>query len=158
METDLTPSDALVSFTRLMLSTADEWKKAREKSKIPKPKLDVDVLTVLVDVIEKRLKEYPTSLEVCPSLCFHELRASCSLIDHTQDDERILDQTTMDGLSLHKRNALIVRVGEKRILSRMLTKLKEMRQGMGGAEKSHAKKRKGVEETQEKSKGKKAKR
>ncbi|CAA7261815.1 unnamed protein product [Cyclocybe aegerita] len=83
----------MLSFTRLILFQA-EWERAKSKSKPPKPTMDMQTLSVLVAVLERRLQAYDTSLEA---------------------DESILN-TRLDALSLNKRHALIVRVGEKRIL------------------------------------------
>lgn len=65
LRTDCELPEEFVSFERLLLQSKDEWEKTAKKSKLPKPKVDKDVLTIAVDVLEARLKEYPTSIEVC---------------------------------------------------------------------------------------------
>ena len=57
-------TDEVISFTKLLFLPTAEWEKARDKGKPPKPKLDVVCSTTLQDVIERRMKSYPTSLEV----------------------------------------------------------------------------------------------
>jgi len=58
----------LISFVRLLLLSPKDWEKAREKQKLPKPKLgEGDGLTVL-DVVsqglQRRLDEFPSPIEV----------------------------------------------------------------------------------------------
>lgn len=67
-----------------MLLPKDEWEKTAQKSKLPKPKLDKDVLTIAVDVLEKRLKEYPTTLEVRTVLCAVFSLAMLNIIRRTR--------------------------------------------------------------------------
>ena len=75
LRTDCELPEELVSLERLLLLSKEEWAKTAKKSKLPKPKVDVDVLTVAIDVLEARLKEYPTSLDV--SLRFADSRKLC---------------------------------------------------------------------------------
>ncbi|KAL5528774.1 RMS1 [Sanghuangporus sanghuang] len=95
--TDFELPDDMVSFLKLLLSLED-WERARTKDKAPKPKLDQDaklrILPYVLSVIERRMARYPTSL------------------DH---DETLLALSST--LSNNMRNALIVRLGEKRILA-----------------------------------------
>lgn len=70
LESDLEVPLALVALIRLLRLTTDEWEKAVAKDKVPKPKLDDTVLTVVRAVLEHRLKEYPSSLDVCTSIPF----------------------------------------------------------------------------------------
>lgn len=63
LEDDLEIPDALVSLVRL-LSAEGEWEKAKGKGKPPKPKIDMQVLSFVSPVLQKRLCEYATSLEV----------------------------------------------------------------------------------------------
>ncbi len=62
--TDCELPEEFVSFVRLLLLPTDEWAKTAKKSKLPKPKVDRDLLAVAIDVLEQRLKGYPTTLEV----------------------------------------------------------------------------------------------
>lgn len=61
---DLEYPDAALSITRLLLLSDAEWEKVQGKGKPPKPKADAEVLGLLAKVIENRLGQYPTSLEV----------------------------------------------------------------------------------------------
>ncbi|KAF9490655.1 SET domain-containing protein [Pleurotus eryngii] len=85
------PAD-LISLIRL-LTDDTEWRKAQEKDKPPKAKTNRNTLTILMDVLEQRLALYNSTLE---------------------DDEATLASPA--DLPLRKRNALVVRLGEKRIL------------------------------------------
>ncbi|KAI0666004.1 SET domain-containing protein [Trametes maxima] len=95
LRTDCELPEELVSFVRLLLLPKDEWERTARKSKLPKPKVDKDVLSVSANVLESRLKEYPTTAE---------------------DDESLLAPGLVEELSTNKRHAIIVRLGEKRIL------------------------------------------
>lgn len=94
---DLEIPPSIISVIRLLLLPDEEWEKIKEKAKPPKPKMDAVALTVLHEVLQRRLKEYPTSI---------------------QDDEQLL----MTAPSLNLRHAIIVRLGEKKILDGILTK------------------------------------
>ncbi|KAG9096289.1 hypothetical protein FS749_008784 [Ceratobasidium sp. UAMH 11750] len=91
---------ALLSFTQLMLLSTTEWQHAQEKSKPPKPKSPA-VHTSTREALTKRLSIYPTTL---------------------QSDEAELNSNLT---SLNKRHALIVRIGEKRVLQAALAQLSE---------------------------------
>jgi N-lysine methyltransferase SETD6 len=56
--------------TRLLLQSHVEWQKTQQKSKLPKPLVDADILSVVIDVLQNRLAEYPTTKEV--SQCIHQ--------------------------------------------------------------------------------------
>ncbi|EJF65011.1 SET domain-containing protein [Dichomitus squalens LYAD-421 SS1] len=103
LRTDCELPEELVSFERLLFLSEDEWIKTAKKSKLPKPKVDPDVLTVAIDVLSARLKEYPTSIE---------------------EDEKLLSADKVESLSLNKKHAVIVRLGEKRILQGTLKQLR----------------------------------
>ncbi|KAJ7782346.1 SET domain-containing protein [Mycena maculata] len=103
LESDLEVPEALVSLIRLLRLTSDEWEKAVAKDKVPKPKIDNEILDVVRAIFERRLKEYPTTLA---------------------DDVALLANET---LPLNKRHALIVRIGEKRILERAMQKIESQR-------------------------------
>ncbi|KAG8902145.1 hypothetical protein FRC00_001239 [Tulasnella sp. 408] len=91
---DALPEDLIV-FLRLLLLSPSEWRKAREKESLPKPKPDAESLKLARRVLEERLKEYPTSIE---------------------DDETLLKQDT----PRNSRSAVIVRLGEKKILRKAM--------------------------------------
>ncbi|KAG6820812.1 hypothetical protein H0H93_011106 [Arthromyces matolae] len=92
LEADTEVPELLISFIRLLLLAADEWESVKQKSKPPKPKIDGQILEIVGEMLEMRLKAYPTTLQE--------------------------DQSALEGeLSRNKRHAVIVRLGEKRILS-----------------------------------------
>lgn len=53
-----------MSFCRLLLQSQSEWEKTKSKSKLPKAKVDESILSTIADALERRLAEYPTSVEV----------------------------------------------------------------------------------------------
>jgi len=61
----------MISFTKLLLLSERECEKVREKSKPPKPKLEGPLHDILSSIIERRLAEYPTTLEVINSCAIH---------------------------------------------------------------------------------------
>ena len=64
LETDLELPEALISMIRLLLLPDGEWVKVRDKGRPPKPKVDPQLLSLVLLVLRRRLEEYPTSLEV----------------------------------------------------------------------------------------------
>ena len=64
LRTDCELPDEFVSFGRLLLLSKDEWAKTAKKSKLPKPRVDKDLLTIAIEVLENRLKEYSTTIDV----------------------------------------------------------------------------------------------
>ncbi|KAG8779728.1 hypothetical protein FRC12_023887 [Ceratobasidium sp. 428] len=99
MSTLLPP--ALLSFTQLMLLSDSEWQQTQQKEKPPKPK-SPEVYTRIREALTKRVEMYPTTLE---------------------DDETELKSSL---ISLNKRHALIIRIGEKRVLQAALGELSEL--------------------------------
>jgi len=59
--------EEMTSFVRLLMMSVPEWEKAKGKSKLPKPKVNDAVLTVVADVVRRRLGEYPTTIEAGPT-------------------------------------------------------------------------------------------
>lgn len=55
--------EEITSFVRLLMMSAPEWAKTKPKSKLPKPKVDDVVLSVVADVVRRRLSDYPTTIE-----------------------------------------------------------------------------------------------
>jgi len=92
-------AEEMLSFVRLLLMLPAEWEKVQQKSKLPKPKKDAQVLGIIEDTLKRRFSGYPTTLE---------------------QDEVTLSDTS---ISLNKRHALVVRIGEKHILQATLQKL-----------------------------------
>ncbi|GAA5936316.1 ribosomal lysine N-methyltransferase [Sporobolomyces koalae] len=91
IETNHTLADELVSAIRAFLLNPEELAKAQKKESPPKPKVDAQVAQWAQKVIAKREGDYDTTIE---------------------DDEALL----RGSLSERKRMAVIVRLGEKRIL------------------------------------------
>lgn len=61
--------EPVFSLIRLLLLSEADWKKAQEKSKLPKSKPDAQVLQVLQSAVQRRLNEYPTSIQVGLPCC-----------------------------------------------------------------------------------------
>ncbi|PPQ84597.1 hypothetical protein CVT25_015800 [Psilocybe cyanescens] len=89
-------SPVLLAFIRLIQLTDAEWARARAKGKPPKPAVDARALRVVKEALGRRAGAYATSLD-----------EDRRMIDGADDD---------DGMSLNKRHALAVRMGEKRVL------------------------------------------
>ena len=68
---DLEIPPPLISFARLLLLSSQDWEKAREKQKLPKPKLGEEDGSIVLDVInrglQRRLDEFPSPIEVIAS-------------------------------------------------------------------------------------------
>lgn len=77
--TDCELSPELISLTRLLLKNKADWDKTKSKGKLPKPVMDATVAAIAIDVLQHRLKEYPTSLEVSTS-SFRRNNSSSSVI------------------------------------------------------------------------------
>ncbi|CAE6415561.1 unnamed protein product [Rhizoctonia solani] len=90
----------LLSFTQLLLLSDTEWEKKQEKEKPPKPKSD-EVKKCVKDALVKRIGLYPTTLE---------------------EDEK---QLASGQNTLNKRHALVVRIGEKKVLKAALASVSE---------------------------------
>lgn len=93
------PLELIVSVL-VLTSTVEEFAKMEEKQKLPKPKFTQAVKDILIKILEKRLARYTTTLEE--------------------------DQNELQGLEgfSNKRNALLVRIGEKQILASTLEQAK----------------------------------
>ncbi|KAJ3809029.1 hypothetical protein F5876DRAFT_44779 [Lentinula aff. lateritia] len=107
--TDYEIPEAMISLTRLLYLSSDEWEKVQEKSKPPKPKLDSQVLNLILVVLQKRIAQYPSTMK---------------------DDEEILRQEP--GMPLNKYQAIFVRLGEKRILENTFQRLVTAGKARGG--------------------------
>ncbi|KAI9442566.1 SET domain-containing protein [Lactarius indigo] len=91
--------EEISSFVRLLMMSALEWEKTKRKSRLPKPKEDEAALSVTADVVRRRLAEYPTTIE---------------------DDEALLGVEQVPEIPLNLKHAIVVRLGEMRILHRLL--------------------------------------
>ncbi|TCD67866.1 hypothetical protein EIP91_011863 [Steccherinum ochraceum] len=132
IQTDCEVPDELISLVLLLMLPAPEWEKAQRKEKLPKPKINVGLLPLIASVIETRLEEYQTTLEA---------------------DEELLKCP----LSVNKRNAVIVRLGEKYILASSLAKLRAMELVLREGGQGKKRKVSSSEDDKEQSKGKKSK-
>lgn len=109
----------LISFTRLLILSEPDFKNARSKGKLPKGnlrKVDVkdnkEVLEILDQVFKQREGMYiGGSVEVRLRFILATTLVHLCLL---QDDERLL--SVPETLTKRKRHAVIVRLGEKRIL------------------------------------------
>ncbi|KAH6914399.1 hypothetical protein BKA70DRAFT_1261294 [Coprinopsis sp. MPI-PUGE-AT-0042] len=97
-ELDIPPP--VVQMTKLLLLPHDDWIKARDKGKLPKPKMDPEIMRILEKALLKRYSLYRTSR-------------------HSQEDEATLHENP----SINTRNAIIVRLAEKRILQAYTDKI-----------------------------------
>ncbi|KIY70636.1 SET domain-containing protein [Cylindrobasidium torrendii FP15055 ss-10] len=101
LDNDLEIPPTLASFAKLIGLSPEDWKKAKGKGKPPKAIMDQSMVEILREVLRRRLQQYPTS-EV--------------------EDEKALEGE----LPLNARHATVVRLGEKRILSGILSNLKDV--------------------------------
>jgi SET domain-containing protein 6 len=117
---------AFVSFTRLILFDF-EWNRSKAKGKPPRAKAELMTLKVMKKVLEKRLEEYATTLDVSfPVLSSDDVHYTYFVPPtNTQEDEQTI-MSSVSTFSANKRNALILRVGEKRILHTYLKRLSEL--------------------------------
>ncbi|KAI5116691.1 hypothetical protein M0805_002853 [Coniferiporia weirii] len=131
LEANTALPDSLVSFLKLLLCPEPDWEKARDKGKPPKPKLEAQVVPLVLALLQRRMEKYPTTLE---------------------HDEALLGSSS-EMLSNNERNALFVRMGEKRILKSSLARIERLRgaapgdAGEKGKDGAH-KKRRGEDRTE----------
>ena len=83
--------DEVVVVVNTLLASDEEFRAWKAKGKLPKPRISEDAAEVLARVVQQRLGEYPTSIE---------------------EDERLLET----GVAGREKDAIEVRLGEKRIL------------------------------------------
>ncbi|KAI8376131.1 uncharacterized protein BYT42DRAFT_573524 [Radiomyces spectabilis] len=99
IDTDHDVPPELIIAVHVYRSSAEEFEKMAEKEKLPKPRLTPEAKQLLIQLLEQRLARYPTSLED--------------------------DVVSLQSSSSHaKKNAILVRLGEKQILVKTLEKLK----------------------------------
>ncbi|GAA5999605.1 hypothetical protein JCM5350_008121 [Sporobolomyces pararoseus] len=135
IETSHTLPDELISAIRAFLLTPEELAKSQKKESPPKPKIDSDVAEWAKKLLEKREKDYETTIEY---------------------DEELLKDSN---LPPRKRMAVIVRLGEKRILRATRSQLEdEFPTGAVASNETDSKKKKRSREGQrDGSNGKKSK-
>ena len=137
METPL-PDELIICCLLFATSTAD-FDKLVTRNKLPVVQKDVATYALLRAVLKGRLKQYTTSIEVP----FFDLHSCAMELMIWQEDEALLKQA----LTLRHREAVIVRLGEKRVLQHALTtckaaESKAKRPRSEGASQSTGKKRK----------------
>ncbi|TNY19623.1 SET-domain protein [Rhodotorula diobovata] len=103
IETDHKLPDELVMAIRTFLLDEADYAKAQKKESPPKPKLDPVSADWARKILDQRLSEYSTSIE--------------------EDEAALQGDSAGAPLPLRKRMALIVRLGEKRILRATRAKL-----------------------------------
>ncbi|KZT71724.1 SET domain-containing protein [Daedalea quercina L-15889] len=137
--TDCELPEELVSFVRLLMMPSDEWEKTSKKGKLPKSKVDVNVLDVIEKTLKRRMQDYPDTLE---------------------EDEKLLEPENADSLSINKKYAIIVRLGEKRILRGVLKRVRAAKEKLQPVPSSGKDKKRAREatDTHPRDKGKKSKR
>lgn len=64
LQTDCEVPDELISLVLLLMLPASEWEKAQKRDKLPKPKINLEIVPIIISVIGRRLAEYPTTMEV----------------------------------------------------------------------------------------------
>ena len=132
--------EEMTSFVRLLMMSVPEWEKAKGKSKLPKPKVNDAVLTVVADVVRRRLGEYPTTIEAgSPEVILSKFLFTCRILQH---DETLLGTEKEKVLPLNLKNAAVVRLGEKRILHGLLQAVTSRLEGNSSASASESRKRK----------------
>jgi SET domain-containing protein 6 len=132
--------EEMTSFVRLLMMSVPEWEKAKGKSKLPKPKVNDAVLTVVADVVRRRLGEYPTAIEAgSPEIILSKFLFTCRILQH---DETLLVTEKEKVLPLNLMNAVVVRLGEKRILHGLLQVVTCRLEGNPSASASESRKRK----------------
>ncbi|KAG7098312.1 hypothetical protein E1B28_000273 [Marasmius oreades] len=105
-------SEPMLLLVRLLVLPGDEWKKAKQKRKLPKARADTQCLEIVRRVLENRLSQYPTSVK---------------------DDESLLTEE----LSTNKRHAVLVRLGEKKVLCTALEKVQQQLQVLAAEQPSN---------------------
>lgn len=124
--------DGLISIIKLLKLDAAQWETVRAKNKPPKPSLDEPSARTVIKVLEKRLTEYPSTLAVRSRL----ILVLCALLilnprhfvyfaSSQEDEARLATPDSASQLSNNVRNATIVALGEKRILTTLLSSLRE---------------------------------
>lgn len=113
--------DELISLARLLLQTKAEWEKTKAKGKVPKPAMDATIAAIAIDVLERRLKEYPTSIQVRALSLGSPCKSRVTQCYIVQEDEALLANPSE--LSFNHKMAVTVRLGEKRILAGTLKEL-----------------------------------
>ena len=106
LDTSCSVPDEVIILVRTLLLSPDEFKRHRDAAKLPKPVLGEAVARVLAEVLDARLKDYPTTLEHDKSLL--------------AEDGRVQGR---------ERTAVAVRLGEKQILAGALQNLRRQIEG-----------------------------
>lgn len=99
--------EELLIAVRALLLTDEEFDAHQSKEKMPKPKLDDKIADVLLLALQRRLAMYAGG--------------PCS-----QADEELIYGSQAGSLSENKRNAIIVRLGEKRVIENNIMVLRRL--------------------------------
>lgn len=139
VEADGEIPEELVGCAKILMMPLDEFKDTvLEGKKLPSTKLTIEVQKVLRELLESRLTAYTSDSKVCffsPILvesisCLYFITTDviklCLTFPILQDDRAFLKQTPPEA-PRNKRNAVIVRTGEREILQSMLDKVKKWR-------------------------------
>lgn len=108
---------------------ATEFAAAQRSATRPKPDMTSAVRDMLLEILRRRIATYRTSVEVNPTLypknTLSLSRSHVSESSRTQDDVATLAALpASDPATLNRRNAIMVRLGEKRVLNRAVEKLR----------------------------------
>ena len=101
LDTSCSVPDEVLVLVRTLLLSPDEFKRHRDAAKLPKPVLSEAVARALAEVLDARLKDYPTTLEYDKSLL--------------AEDGRVQGR---------EHAAVAVRLGEKQILAGALQNIR----------------------------------
>jgi hypothetical protein len=139
LEADGEIPEEIIGCAKILMMPIEEFKSSvLEGKKIPSTKLTTEVQTVLREILETKLAEYPSS---------------------AKDDKQILKQaateTAMTEEARRKKNAILVRSGERDIIQSVLDKVKKWRPPVPVAGSNNSGKQKGNAKGAHPSKGKK---
>ncbi|CCX07273.1 hypothetical protein FPQ18DRAFT_310366 [Pyronema domesticum] len=101
------PEEIIVTVRTLLLSKL-EYKKFQEKGKLPKPMMEPAVAKVLREVVDKRLKEYPTTLREDQKLLEGEMRGRWRIATEVRMGEKeilVAVKESLKTVATNKRSA-----------------------------------------------------
>ncbi|EEB94957.1 hypothetical protein MPER_06150, partial [Moniliophthora perniciosa FA553] len=101
VESDAELPSSMILLIQLLLLQDKEWQKLRQKRRLPKAKADAVVLEIVRRAVEARVAQYPP-------------------IQESLEDKASLE------MSLNKRHAIIVRLGEIKILRALLRQVETL--------------------------------
>ncbi|CAO1630170.1 unnamed protein product [Sympodiomycopsis kandeliae] len=132
-----TIDEELLSAARALILPETEWReKYLSKDKVPKPRLDEQIANFLILTFQRKLHEYQGGSS------------------SKEDEQRIYNSTSTENLSENQRNAIIVRLGEKRVLENnimVLERLVKIQKAEARSSGNDQNKRKGNQQQQQQS-------